>query len=272
MTYQAIILVLSSDDECLDNSTWSSPRIYPEWKPMFPYFKRIWESYHTTNPDIKIVYVYGNSKIERKPYDLVFEHVEENNYPGMITKTLLAMKLIDRTYDYNYLIRTNLSTFWNLPLLLDRLKTLPEKECLAGTVITKDVVEAMLGKNAGKVFVPESYIAGYDMIMSRDVVREILPFQQNIINQRVVLNMEDLSLCLGIEKYLGIKHQPRHIRHEVANMFMSNTFMESYFNKIYNESIFLQQDHYRAKNRLNRNVDKIILSRLLEKVYNIYEK
>ena len=130
----------------------------------------------------------------------------------------------------------------------------------------------MLGKNEGKVFVPESYIAGYDMIMSRDVVREILPFQQNIINQQVVLNMEDLSLCLGIETYLGIKHQPRHVRHEVSNMFMANTFMEFYFNKIYNESIFLQQDHYRAKNRLNRNVDKIILSRLLEKVYNIYEK
>ena len=54
MHYLAIMLVLASDDEGLANTNWSVPRIYPEWKPMFPYFKRVWEAYHQRHERIKV--------------------------------------------------------------------------------------------------------------------------------------------------------------------------------------------------------------------------
>ena len=102
MHYKAIILVLASDDDCLANTHWATTRILPDWKPMFPYFKQVWESYHTYNPNLKVLYVYGNSKITPQPYDLVYKHVEENNYPGMITKTLLAMQDIEKNFNYDF--------------------------------------------------------------------------------------------------------------------------------------------------------------------------
>ena len=174
MHYLAIMLVLASDDESLANTNWSVPRIYPEWKPMFPYFKRVWEAYHQRHERIKVLYVYGDSYIEEQPYHLIYRHVRENNYPGMITKTLLAMQDIDKTYDYDFLIRTNLSTFWDLNRLAIRLETLPKQKCLVGTVIEKHEVLQMCSHFTVNSFLPEKYVAGYDMVISRDLVQGIV--------------------------------------------------------------------------------------------------
>lgn len=267
MTFKAVILVLSSDDECLTNTNWSVPRIYPEWKPMFPFFKKVWEQYHDSNLNIKVYYVYGQTTVESTPHDLIFNQVKENNYPGMITKTLLAMDFINQEVKYDFLIRTNLSTFWNLGMLVDRLNNLPKEKCLTGTVITRSKVEQMTGGKDLSKLMPDTYIAGYDMIMSRDLVTGILPFKETIIKDRVVLDMEDLSLCNGISKYLGVQHLPFNIYDQAVDMNMNNRFNKDLFLKKIDESVKNNQDHFRVKNRLNRNVDKIILTKLLDKFY-----
>ncbi len=268
MKYKAVILVLSSDDECLSNTNWSSPRIYPEWKPMFPFFKKLWEQYHDCNPNIKVYYVYGQTTVESTPYNLIFNQVKENNYPGMITKTLLAMDFINHNMEYDFLIRTNLSTFWNFSALVNRLDSLPKEKCLTGTIIPRSMVEQMTGgKNLNKTM-PDTYIAGYDMVMSRDIVSSILPYSQSIINNRVVLDMEDLSLCSGISKYLDVQHLPFKLSDQAVDMNMHNIFDNSLFFKKVDESVKNNQDHFRVKNRLNRNVDKIILSNLFNTFYN----
>ena len=268
MKYKAVILVLSSDDECLSNTNWSSPRIYPLWKPMFPFFKNVWEQYHDSNPDIKVFYVYGQTTVESAPHNLIFNQVKENNYPGMITKTLLAMDFINQEVEYDFLIRTNLSTFWNLNTLVNRLDELPLEKCLTGTIIPRRMVEQMTGCRDLSRLVPDTYIAGYDMVMSRDIVSGILPHSQSIINNRVVLDMEDLSLCEGISNYLDIVHLPFNIADQAVDMNMGNTFDDAVFLKRVTSSIDNKQTHFRVKNRLNRNVDKIILTKLLDNFYH----
>ena len=268
MRYKAVILVLSSDDECLSNTNWSSPRIYPSWKPMFPFFKNIWEQYHNSNLDIKVFYVYGKTTVDSAPHNLIYNQVKENNYPGMITKTLLAMDYINDNIEYDFLIRTNLSTFWNFSALVNRLDQLPIKKCLAGTIIPRRIVERMSGGKNLSGLVPDTYIAGYDMVMSKDVVSGILPHSQSIINNRVVLDMEDLSLCMGINTFLDIDHLPFNISDQAVDMNMGNTFEEKLFLERVETSINNKQDHFRVKNRLNRNTDKIILTKLLGKFYH----
>ena len=106
--YKAVILVLASDNS-----------------PIYQEFRKIYQRYLNECPDVKVLLVYGAGTLfERQEYDLVYDDIVENYYPGMITKTLRAMEHIDQTYDYDFLIRTNLSTFWDFTRLLKRFNNL----------------------------------------------------------------------------------------------------------------------------------------------------
>lgn len=257
--YKAILLVLASNDECIKNTRFIIPRMKPEWMPLYPYFKKIWESYMFTNSDIKVLFVYGGeSNIQKQNYDLVYENVFENNYPGMITKTLYAMKDIDETYDYDFLIRTNLSTFWNLNKLSTRLDKLPREKCLAGTEI----------KLKDKQQNDYHYIAGYDMVISRDLVQGILPYTEEIINRRVYCDMEDLSLCTAFNMYCNVGVVKYDFNNYATNIGMVEFNEDQYKSAVANQ-FNNNLDHFRVKSRNDRNIDKEIHKRLL---FDIYEK
>ena len=248
------MLVLASED--VNNTFYVIKKLCDEWKPLYPYFKNIYQQYMNENPNIKVLFVYGNSPtLIANEYDLVYD-VFENDYPGMITKTLFAMKDIENTYDYDFLIRTNLSTFWDLNRLDQRLDKLPKTQCLTGTPIK-------LKNNTGDDY---HYIAGYDMIVSRDLIRSILPFSTEIINQKVLLNMEDLSICTAIEKYTNIKLSEYSFRND-AVMINIGSFSESQYQQYINYQIKNNIDHFRVRNRIDRNIDKLIHRRLLQDIY-----
>ena len=118
--YRAVILVLASQVSPLDEM-----------------FKRVWVAYMKTEPTIKVLFVYGSrndstidheSKME---YDLYYENIPDT-YPVPIAKVLKAFEDIEQQYEYDFLVRTNLSTFWNLRSLLEYLNALPGELCYAG--------------------------------------------------------------------------------------------------------------------------------------------
>jgi len=125
-------------------------------------FKTIWEKYAFTFPEIKTYFMYvGTDLKEPKPYDLVFEDLEDG-YPVSAERTVKAFEYVDSTYDYDFLLRTNLSTFWNFEMLLENLKSLPKRKCYQGH---------------GPLphwFDPDEryYLSGVDTIISRDLVTE----------------------------------------------------------------------------------------------------
>ncbi len=47
-------------------------------------------------------------------------------------KSILAFQYILKNYKFDYVIRTNISTFWNLNKLNRVLTKLPNKKCVAG--------------------------------------------------------------------------------------------------------------------------------------------
>jgi hypothetical protein len=142
--YKAILLVISTPGGVYDE------------------FRKIYESYCRLHKDVKVLFVYGNAGTTFKPAldnDLVFDNIPENYYPGMLLKTIKAVEYINSTYSYEYLVRTNLSTFWVFNKLLNRLSTLPKTNVVCGTY-------RQTSDNFGNLL-PE-YIAGTGLIMSRD--------------------------------------------------------------------------------------------------------
>ena len=99
--------------------------------------RKIWKKYMNVNPNIKVFFVYG--KLERPlqdvnmEHDLIYPEIEEN-YPLLIKKNMKAMKDIQSNYNYTYLIRTNLSTFWDFFNLEKHLNSLPPHNCYSGTM------------------------------------------------------------------------------------------------------------------------------------------
>lgn len=254
--YKGILLVLASED--VKNTQYITPRILPEWEPLYPTFKKIYEAYCETNPNIKVLFVYGNQVyFSPKEHDLVFD-VFENDYPGMISKTLKAMQYIENNYDYDFLIRTNLSTFWDLHKLEARLDMLPKQKCLTGSPVN------LKNPRSDEQY---NYVAGYDLVISRDLVQTILPHASDIIAQKVFQNMEDLSLCTAVEKYAGVVRSGTDNIQNHATNIGKDPYTKEHLEQMFAYSVKKNTDHFRVKTRTNRNADKQYLKNLLEKVY-----
>lgn len=256
--YKAIILVIASQDEDVKNTRYLTQRLIPEWVPMYPTFKKVWESYMYDNENIKVLFVYGGGEkfFEVKDHDLIFEEVFENNYPGIIHKTILAMKKVDEEYDYDFLIRTNLSSFWDFSALEKRLDELPKRNFVSGTPVR------IRDKEQNEYF----YYSGFDLICSRDQVTAIAPHVEELKHSKVFSDLEDLILCEAFNKYGGVTISEPDRRDSAMNMNV-----KEFDDKLIEDKILdakrLGLNHYRVKNRTDRNLDKNILKTLLYKTY-----
>ena len=93
-----------------------------------------------SNKNFITFFIYGNinkDKIYKSEYDLYFPKIKENFVPGITLKTIEAIKFINKNYDYKFVIRTNLSTFWRLDKLYKLLKKLEKNKYLAGGQLRK---------------------------------------------------------------------------------------------------------------------------------------
>lgn len=124
-------------------------------KAFFNELKQQWLRYINKCPnEIKVYFIYGKTDlIPNKEYDLIFPNIEENYRTGLTLKTIAAMEWVNQNWDYAYLVRTNLSSFWDFYALLDSIKNFPRERFYAGPLRTK---------------MPR-FIGGNAVIMSKDV-------------------------------------------------------------------------------------------------------
>jgi len=248
--YRLIALVLSSCD---------SP---------FNKFKEIWERYAFSFPSIKTYFVYaGDGLRERKDYDLVYQDVEDS-YPMNIERTLKAFEYIDSKYDYDFLLRTNLSTFWDFERLLANLSDLPETNCYQGD-------------GPLPPWKPESkryYLSGTDTIVDGSMIEKIV-------------NIDEATRQSLISDVHGSRRRPRGTEPEDsamgrffhgflgAPMLKSNIHLMEHFRSEDKSGVLEQirmaklmnHDHFRIKSSwpdVNRGeVDTFIMETLYQEYY-----
>jgi len=144
--YKAIMLVISSYDNIYSD-------IVETWKT---YMKKV--------NNVKIYLLYCRSDLDEQMVvdeneGIIMYNCEESLVPGIYLKSIHSMDYCHKTFKYDYLIRTNLSSFYNIPKLLDYLDELPDNNyaggvygvsynipfiCGAGIVISSDLIEKML--------------------------------------------------------------------------------------------------------------------------------
>lgn len=172
-------------------------------------FTVCWLQYMNSNPDVKSFFLYADPTIEN---DLLIDtnsityKCEESLIPGILYKTLAAEKFCQKYMTYDYILRTNLSSFiifprllhfldinektdfmcTNLeyfPLALDEDEIDKNDKCIAGIIEYnkenwKYHTEVLRNFFGFKKFLQNNknfyFLAGSFFIMSKDVVDKLL--------------------------------------------------------------------------------------------------
>jgi hypothetical protein len=92
---------------------------------------------------------------------LVFPGI--SGWAGILPTTLSALDYITSNFDYDFIVRTNVSSYWNTSRLITVLNSMPRTDLFMGLVGTTSIHDFQL-----------NFVSGAGMIMSRDVVEKIL--------------------------------------------------------------------------------------------------
>jgi len=204
------------------------------------YFEKMRSMY-----DINYFYVqykpYLSKDIVESSHHIYLKGKEE--FSKLYEKSVAAIRYLSETYPYHYIIRTNISSFWNIPTLFTL--TFPPTQCLSG----------MLTFN--------SFISGTGIIMSRDICQILLSTQI-----AGCYRCDDPSTCyLCDDRYIS------HMLINYAPFHGLDPHMMCYL--VYDEQNVIPENkkdilYFRIKNVKNRQRDVELFRILLRDIYDIH--
>lgn len=134
--------------------------------PVYVELQKIWRRYMHFDPaHVEAYFIKGNPNL-KVPYqfegDIIWSKTDEGWSPdsaGIINKTILSMEaMLGRLHEFDYVLRTNLSSFYAFPTLLSTLQHLPRQNCYfahgtdgenkigsgCGFILSRDLVELLV--------------------------------------------------------------------------------------------------------------------------------
>jgi len=145
MIHKCIFLIISSHDNPVYEDFRNLHRVYlKNYLPLFRYF------FVEFRQEQEALVVEEN--------DYIYIKGEENLVPGIFLKTIKAIEFINNNYNYDFLIRTNLSTIWNINNLLLLKQSLPNTKFAGGHILFNTV------------------ISGTGIIITRDLCYDLMNF------------------------------------------------------------------------------------------------
>lgn len=204
--------------------------------------KEILMKFMNSYDNIKTFFIYGKvdkSTVFTSDNDLYFDNVKESLRPGILDKTVLALKHIDEHYKYEYIMRTNLSSFFVMDRLMSYVDTLPKDKCLTGVIYNNW---------------PRPFTSGAGTIMSADVARYLYQNAKGLIRS----HPDDVAMGYLLVPVFGIhipcdKWRFDYDEHNPVKLDDDSIIPDDYF-------------HFRLKNR-NRDLDVHNMKVLYEYFY-----
>jgi hypothetical protein len=240
MKFKAIFLILSSNDN-----------------PIYDKFKKLHCIYlKNYYPIIKFFFIEFNNNITEDILEIdnyIYVKGTESINPGMIIKTCKAIEYINNRYKYEFLIRTNLSTLFNMMNLLEYISIIPTENACGG-------------------FGYRSFISGTCIVLSHDITFKIV---ENFYKYDILVHNEDIIISAVLNKletpYFNCN---KYYKWGIIQDIKTEEHDDYYFilsNGEYNENIIFPDNilNFRIKNTLDRSIDIKYFKLLLYKIYNI---
>lgn len=111
-------------------------------EPIYDFFKQIKEIQNEMYDEIEIYFMYADPFLKegfKVDGNDVFVKVEENVTKGCTIKTLKTLEWIDKEKDYDYVVRTNLSSVFNINNLVKGVNTLTKTEPICSGLVFGNV-------------------------------------------------------------------------------------------------------------------------------------
>lgn len=124
--------------------------------PVYVEHRKVWSTYMNSNSQIECYFIQyrdGPQEIEGNTFWLN----GSESFSAILTKTLDSLEYLSKNYDF--IVRTNLSSIWNFKVLVDHLETLPKEGVYngfighfnnfqfasgSGYIITPDIAQLLL--------------------------------------------------------------------------------------------------------------------------------
>jgi hypothetical protein len=129
-------------------------------------FRTVWEKYMEANPLIRCFFIYNKDQgadVSDKR-NIVSDIESGNMIPGCLIKSLYAFDFCLKNFNFDYILRTNLSSFYRFDKLLEYVDTIPCTKCLS----------AVIGHDGGP------FLSGAGMIISKDMISDIVQNRHKI--------------------------------------------------------------------------------------------
>jgi hypothetical protein len=171
-----INLVLYSNDKEYD-------KMYDLTKKYYSKFSNVKTIYYSFNENIMNEYELTD--------DILYIRGKETYIPGILDKTVSAFQYIEKHYDFNYMIRSNISTIVDFDLLTEYLQSHPIqyggglKNSITGDKNHPDLENLI-------------YASGTSIIFSKNTLKEFLNKKQYIRKDLI----DDVSIGLLMRDYL----------------------------------------------------------------------
>jgi len=234
--YKAIILVYASHNE----------EIYRNGREN-------WLRYKDSNPNFKVLFIYAGDPVkeyglEKQDCDLIYDDLKET-LTGVVEKTQRGIKYASENYEYDYIIRPNITSVLDLNALDKYLDTLPKENVYNGGIVVHE----------GKV----KLVRGAMIIFSKDVAAKLIDTEIKYID------IEDVSIGNKMTE-LGVHATDLDSKYySIAESYTENDIGQmtnDIDNHMKNGAFWYRiKNYFKANNR--ELVDKIYSKILLDKLY-----
>jgi hypothetical protein len=228
--------------------------IYSEENEVYKQNKQIWKQYMNTNNKILALFVMYDPNIDCE-YKLIIEDnmllirgEEKFNCENILNKTKIAIKYCNSNYSFNYIVRTNISSFWIFDNLVNFLQSKPISNCIQGW--------KLYNKNK------EYFISGTSIIIPSYLIPLLLTHNE------IKYEMDDIEISQyfilnGIDIF-DVMEQNKNFMHlfKFSNLDSIKIKIKNIEKKL-NDIVY-----FRVKNRTDREInDKYVMEKLLQLVY-----
>lgn len=131
-------------------------------EPVYAYNRDVWKSYMHSDPDICSFFVRMDKSAPEAGElrgDTLFFKGQEGFIPAILDKTIAAFEYAQSHLQFDFLLRTNLSSFYIFPELKRLLETLPSANYYGGVIGQYGSIQ---------------YASGAGFMMSRDIVEKCI--------------------------------------------------------------------------------------------------
>jgi hypothetical protein len=212
--------------------------------------KHCWEKYMNYDTErVKCYFLENDIHLQSDLYvdeNTIVSKYSENYIPGILLKSISGMNFCDMYYTFDYMVRTNLSSVYYIPRLLDILGQHSKTEFIGGEV---DITNSYF-----------PFVSGAGIVMSGDVIKEILRVVKTYgISPHRLYLPDDVALShILIYSYRDVPIQP--IEMHKCNGLLT----EEQTNKLRNDENIC---HFRSRNDINREMDIENMKKLIEIYY-----